>query len=315
MGGYWPDAVSSPGGYSGGAVWDTTPVIDPKRNSVYVGTGNNYSVPADVAACFAANNNNPSCTADADYFDSVVALDLTTGNVKWATRALFYDAWNVDCIFVAPGTDNCPNPAGPDYDFGGAGPNLLSVAGGDVIGIGEKSGIYWALNPDSGAVIWHTQVGPGSTLGGIEWGTAYDGTRIYAPIANLNRSSYTLPNGTSANGGSWAALDPVAGKILWQTPVPGGYMGLGPASVGNGVVFVGSMDNTPTPNPNPTMFALNAATGAILWQYAPGSSVNAAPAIVGNMIFWGSGYGHFGSFLGTGNNKLFAFIAGDANTQ
>jgi polyvinyl alcohol dehydrogenase (cytochrome) len=67
------------------------------------------------------------------------------------------------------------------------------------------------------------------------------------------------------------------------------------------------MDLNPT---SPTMFALDAKTGAILWQYAAGSSVIAAPAIVGNSIYWGSGYSRFGPSLGTGNNKLFAFSTG-----
>ena len=79
-------------------------------------------------------------------------------------------------------------------------------------------------------------------------------------------------------------------------------MALGPASVANGVVFVGSMDVNPQ---NPTMFALSATTGQVLWSYVPGSSVIAAPAIASdNSVYWGSGYSGSG---GTGNNKLFAF--------
>ena len=74
---------------------------------------------------------------------------------------------------------------------------------------------------------------------------------------------------------------------------------MGPASVTNGVVFVGSMDEDAA---HPTMFALDAARGHVLWSFVAGSSVNAAPAISGNSIYWGSGYP-----MGTGNNKLFAF--------
>jgi polyvinyl alcohol dehydrogenase (cytochrome) len=59
------------------------------------------------------------------------------------------------------------------------------------------------------------------------------------------------------------------------------------------------------------MFALDAATGKILWSFVAGSSVIAGPAIAGNSIYWGSGYGHFGPTLGTPNNKLFAFSIGD----
>ena len=284
-------------GYSGGSVWGSTPVIDAARNSVYVGTGNNFSVPQIVETCFANNQNNPSCAASNDYFDSVVALDLTTGQVKWATFASYYDVWNVSCSNTPAGTGNCPSPEGPDYDFGGSGPNML---GPNVLGIGQKSGIYWALDPEYGNVVWQTQVGPGGLTGGIEWGTAFDGTSIYVPISNKGYVPYALqPGGALVNGGSWAALNPSSGQVIWQTATPGscspsvpgyqqGCMALGPASVANGVVFVGSMDANPL---NPTMFALSATTGEVLWSYIPGSSVVAAPAIASdNSVYWGSGY-------------------------
>jgi polyvinyl alcohol dehydrogenase (cytochrome) len=79
---------------------------------------------------------------------------------------------------------------------------------------------------------------------------------------------------------------------------------MGPASVAGGVVFVGSMDVNPT---NPTLFALDSRTGKTLWSFATGSSVVAGPAIVGNSLYWGAGYGHIGPRHGTPNNKLFAF--------
>jgi polyvinyl alcohol dehydrogenase (cytochrome) len=142
---------------------------------------------------------------------------------------------------------------------------------------------------------------------------------ICSDCQSVRHSLYLQPSGAKVNGGSWAALDPATGKILWQIatpgscskPIPGfaqGCMGLGPASVANGVVFAGSMDLNPA---NPTMFALDAKTGNILWSFVAGSSVIAGPAIVGNSIYWGSGYGHLGPALGTPNNKLFAFSIGD----
>jgi polyvinyl alcohol dehydrogenase (cytochrome) len=60
----------------------------------------------------------------------------------------------------------------------------------------------------------------------------------------------------------------------------------------------------------PTMFALNAFNGQVLWSFVPGSSVISAPAIVGDSVYWGAGYRRFGSAVGTGNNKLFAFSLG-----
>jgi polyvinyl alcohol dehydrogenase (cytochrome) len=53
------------------------------------------------------------------------------------------------------------------------------------------------------------------------------------------------------------------------------------------------------------MFALDAATGAILWQFGAGSSVNSGPAVVNGTVYWGSGYAR--SAEGNGNNQLFAF--------
>ena len=45
-----PDNDGRPGGYNGGAVWQP-PAIDPERGTLFIGTGNNYTAPADVEAC------------------------------------------------------------------------------------------------------------------------------------------------------------------------------------------------------------------------------------------------------------------------
>ena len=84
-----------------------------RRNSIYVGTGNNYSVPQAVGTCFANNRNNPYSNASNDYFNSVVSLDLTTGAVKWATPTLYYDVSN-DACGSPSGQGACPSPEGPD---------------------------------------------------------------------------------------------------------------------------------------------------------------------------------------------------------
>jgi polyvinyl alcohol dehydrogenase (cytochrome) len=53
------------------------------------------------------------------------------------------------------------------------------------------------------------------------------------------------------------------------------------------------------------MYALNAATGRILWSFASGGSVAAGPAIVGGSVYWGSGYSKSGS--GSASRRLYAF--------
>jgi polyvinyl alcohol dehydrogenase (cytochrome) len=303
---------TTPVGYSGAGVWGSNFVVDPSRRTLYVSTGNNYSESTDPAyvACIGAGGTKASCASPANHVDSVLALDLGTGSIKWASKQVTWnqpflavdgsDDWNVDCFFFANG--NCPANAGPDYDFASA-PNLITYKSGNktktILGAGQKSGIYFALDPDTGATLWRTQVGPGSSLGGMEWGSASDGSRIYVSIANF----YGLPN-TGGNGGSWAALDPATGQILWQTGDPSGSVALGPVSVADGIVYVSSMAGDAA---DPTMLALDAATGLRLWSFAAGSSVNAGATIVNGVIYWGSGYAHLGIPGYTGNNKFYAF--------
>jgi polyvinyl alcohol dehydrogenase (cytochrome) len=78
---------------------------------------------------------------------------------------------------------------------------------------------------------------------------------------------------------------------------------LGPVTVANGVVYVSSMAKLANQD---QMFALDAATGEILWRFGAGSSVNAAPAVVDGTVYWGSGYGRSG-VEGSGNNRFYAF--------
>jgi polyvinyl alcohol dehydrogenase (cytochrome) len=301
----------APPGYSGNAVWGSSPAIDKKRGQLYIATGNNYSVPQSVLDCVAAAGEDPvlkaACLPADDYFDSIMALDLETGAIRWDTRAIPFDAWTVDCIPFFGDGHNCPDPAGPDYDFGQA-PALFSVKDGgrgkphDVVGAGQKSGQYWELNPDTGAVIWVTQAGPGGTAGGLQWGSAVDGKRVYTANANSNLIPWTLPNGTVTTDGVWSGLDAATGQVLWQLSPPHGGATSGPVTTANGVVFGCSLD------PLGHMYALNAATGAVLWTFASGGSCLSGAAISDGRLYWGSGYSNFG--FGTPNNKLYSFGLG-----
>jgi polyvinyl alcohol dehydrogenase (cytochrome) len=289
-----PDNQGRPDGYSGGAIWQP-PAIDPMRGLLYVGTGNNYEVPERVKACLAANPTQTSCFAANDFFDTALALDLRTGQVKWSKRLQGVDVWTVACI-RNPNPVACPIPSSPDYDLGGSGPNLLP----NIVGFGQKSGIYWALNPATGDVVWSSVVGPGATLGGIEWGTATDGKRIYVAITNSAHKSYRLIDGTTITWGAWSALDISTGRILWQTADPAQALDMGSVSVANSVVYAPSFSGN--------MHALDAASGKVLWTFASGGSVLDGPSIVDGTIYWGSGYKKVGN--GTPNNKVFAFTPG-----
>ncbi len=311
-----------PVGYTGAAVWGSNFVVDRGRNSLFVTSGNNYSVPDSVSTCLVHSGatvaGKLACLDLTDYLDSVLALDLDTGKVKWGQRLEGADTWTVSCIFNAPGKIPCPDPAGPDYDFA-SGPNFIQteVDGKpmEAIGAGQKSGVYWALNPDTGAVLWGTQVGPGGQTGGIVWGSATDGRRVYSAVNNSERRSYTLQpeNTQEANAGSWAALDAGTGAVEWQVPATGqnplnpsqAAAALGQVTVANGVFYAGSDSGD--------MVALDAETGKLLWKFPTAGSVISGPSIVDGTLYWRSGYSNFG--FGKSNKKLYAFSLPNRNGQ
>jgi len=301
-----PNTLNPADGYSGGAVWGSTPAIDPQSKTVFITTGNNYTVPSCVL--------DGSCNIDQnDYFDSILALDMATGNLKWVKPGWTpSDAWTVGCISTGA---NCPSGHGPDFDFG-SGANLFTAKNPDgsqslVVGAGQKAGLYWLLNAADGSVRWVTQVGVGSSLGGIEWGTATDGKRIYVESSNVS-----VPNGSDGNPhGVFAALDVATGNILWQMQDPtstievqqpdGSYAtkpayDLGAVSASNGVMFASSLSGS--------MYALDASSGNILWHYQAfgTSSVASGPAIdLNGSLYWGSGYSHLG--FGNPGSMFYAF--------
>jgi polyvinyl alcohol dehydrogenase (cytochrome) len=52
------------------------------------------------------------------------------------------------------------------------------------------------------------------------------------------------------------------------------------------------------------MYAFDATTGNILWNFASGGTVLDGPSIVDSVLYWGSGYRNI---QGTGNDKVYAF--------
>ena len=300
-----PDNDDQPGGFAGGA-FVNPPAIDLENGLIYGAAGQLYTQPTSVNTCLAAAPNgwSESCFPKDAYFNSVIAFDLRTGKPRWSFRGAGPDARRLGC------GENPPSWCPPwennfsVWDFAGAGANVFRARihgrWRDLVGIGEKSGVYWAFDARTGKLIWATLVGHGDDPGGIQWGTAVDGRRIYAAIGhNQRRVPYQLPSGETITGGSWAALDPSSGRILWQVADPQDAADLAALTVANGVLYAGSMAHTGN-----QMYALNTATGDILWEYAAGGSVVAGPAVVDGTVYWGSGYARTG---GVGNDQFYAF--------
>ena len=183
---------------SGAPIWNS-PMVDAKRGVVYVGTGENYSSPAN------------------DTSDSVLAFRLKDGALLWSYQALAGDAWNVGCMMAAD-HPNCPSENGPDFDFG-AGTVLVHLKSNrDILIAAQKNGWLFGLDPDDhGRLLWKTRVGRGGIQGGIHFGIAVDGARIYAGISDMKdehtgRTSKELPRP------GIVAVDAARGTVLWNTP-------------------------------------------------------------------------------------------------
>jgi polyvinyl alcohol dehydrogenase (cytochrome) len=319
-----PDNGGVAGGYAGATMF-SPPAVNVPAGLVYGTFGQAYTEPASVAACHAAaaNGFSESCEQPGSYLKSIVAFDLKTGQPQWSYRVRGHDPWQRACGSQPVSVTWCAQESDDEkWDMGGSGANVMRLRMDghwrDVVGVGEKSGVYVLLDANTGEFIWNTLIGPGGDQGGMEWGTAFDGERIYASITNHHHIPYKLTedgvlSNTSVTGGSWAALDPITGKILWQTADPQvetlaglgtvGVWDLAPITVANGVVYASSMAKMGNQD---QMFALDAATGTILWQFGAGSSVNSGPAVANGVVYWGSGYSRSG-VEGSGNNKLYAF--------
>ncbi len=179
-------------GPSGATVWNS-PSIDRKRRQLYIGTGENMSSPATSTS------------------DALFAIDLDTGKVNWVFQATENDAWNVACDSPTP--QNCPDEDGPDFDFGGATLMVTSESVGDLLIGGQKSGVVHAVDPDSGKLVWQTRVGRGGIQGGIHFGMAAAGDRLFVPISDMaDGRSYPDPERPGMH-----ALDISSGEILWST--------------------------------------------------------------------------------------------------
>jgi polyvinyl alcohol dehydrogenase (cytochrome) len=280
-------------GPSGAPVWNA-PSIDAERGVLYVGTGENYSSPAN------------------DRSDAVIALDLETGALRWTWQATAGDAWNVGCMIP---NDSCPAEKGPDFDLA-AGTMLF----GSRILLGLKTGEALSLSADgTGQVAWRTRLGRGGIQGGVHWGTARADDVLFVPINDQADARDGKVYDDVPHPGLYA-LNAHTGERLWSAPAPDVCAarefcdpGISAAVTAiPGAVFAGHLDGW--------LRAYDAKTGALIWQYdttqpvatvsgersAGGSIGGPGPVVSGGMVFVNSGYGLYYHMPG---GTLFAFRA------
>jgi polyvinyl alcohol dehydrogenase (cytochrome) len=299
-------------GPSGAGVW-SSPTVDLARHMVYVTTGDNYSDPA------------------AQTSDAFLAFDLETGKLKWSQQMTKGDAFNVNCGAPEEARTNCPEANGPDFDFGSS-PILVELGNGHrALIAGQKSGMVYALDPaKQGELLWQRRVGKGTSVGGVQWGSAVDAKNVYVAVSDV--AMLPVPPGTPGArdtafgfpaqldpkiGGGLFALKLENGDITWHTPHPGcgEEPGCSPAQSAAvtaipGVIFSGGLDGH--------LRAYSAQDGRILWDAdtalnfktvngvkAHGGALDGPGAVVaGGMLYVNSGYAFMG---GAPGNVLLAF--------
>lgn len=132
-------------------------------NLFYIATSNLYSAPSRIIECQERENNQtiPSqpdaCIEPDNHSESIVALDLYTGKIKWYKQLGGYDLWFGACHrHLDP---RCPPGPSPDADFGEAPMMLTTKINGtkkDIVVAVQKSGFAWALDRDTGSIVWST---------------------------------------------------------------------------------------------------------------------------------------------------------------
>jgi alcohol dehydrogenase (cytochrome c) len=276
-----------------GGAWE--PPLVGSDGSVTFGIGNPYESPATGIA-------HPNRLL---YNDSEVNLDAATGKLRW-----YYQAVPNDFL---------------DHDLQTS-PIAASINGAAVIIAAGKMGYVYALNAETGALLWKTPVGvhnghdndsllalehklhltapvtfePGA-LGGVLSNTAVANGTVYASAVNepitYTKLTQVLGGATPSHPtGQIEALNLATGAVEWDTKLP--EMALGAVTVSNDLVFSTLYGGE--------LIALNAATGQIVYSHKLPTSTNAPLVVAGNTVIVSAGDPYTGSALDArlgGNGK------------
>jgi polyvinyl alcohol dehydrogenase (cytochrome) len=299
-------------GPSGAGVWGAV-TIDPKRNAIYLSTGNAFSAP------------------DTGRAEAVMAMDLDSGAILWSVQNQHGDVWHTGCLSGPappgfpprsaarpriPGSD-APRPAprrsrppkpdsyycpdetnNPDWDFS-AGVMLVELPNGrDLLIAGQKSGMVWAHDPDKkGELVWKSDISRGE----ITFGGGADSEQAYFAFRGGGLAAVRLTDGLER----WYTFTPPQESMSVHTGITAAV------TVIPGVVFTAGLDGM--------LRGFSTFDGSVLWEFntaqevqtvngvaASGGSMGSAGAtVVNGMVYVASGYTGFQN--GHPGNVLLAF--------
>ncbi len=261
----------------GGSVW-MTPALDPELGLLYVCIGNPSP---DLDGSVRPGDNL--------YTESIVALDVNKGEMKWYYQYVPHDVWDLDATSPAVLFD-------------------VTVGGKKVKAVGHagKTGWVYILDRTNGKLIKKseafvpqenmfapptekgTRMLPGAN-GGSEWSPmSYSPQTQMVYVAGLHQPMHYIvhtaplekgklwlgsafiaaPGEEKDQYGTFTAINVNTGKIVWQHKTEQPLIG-GSLVTAGGLVFTGEG--------NGYFDAFDAKTGKLLWRFQCGAGVNAAP--------------------------------------
>ena len=277
---------------SGGGLW-FPPAIDTKTGVSFWSSGNPSPVPG-----LKGWPNGSSRPGDNLYTNSMIALDRS-GKMLWYNQVKPHDLFNLD-FQISPMLATVPvNGANTDI----------------VIGSG-KLGIVYAFDRQTGKTLWNTPIGlhqndnlqelpvddsttwvaPGA-WGGVEGPMAYADGTIYALTANLpspyNATAYDADTPEQALNRSEGGTSYKTGNAEMYAidAATGGILWTHPFDT---VAFSGATvvnDLVFTSTLDGKVYALSRADGSEVWQWEAPGGTNSWPAVVGDTILWAFGLG------------------------
>jgi len=268
-----PDLWGNPEVNSGGGSW-YPPAIDTRRGRIYWAVANPAPFPGTPEFPNGSSRPGPNL-----YTDTLVTLDVITGELDWYQQAIPHDIFDHDLIHSLL----------VDVRDGGE-TRRIAVAtgkGGKVIGHDIETGAtLWTTpvglhqNDDLTALPGPTEVLPGTFGGVLTPPAAADGV-VY--VATLNAPSLYEPGVPEVIGGNVGtmdgqvvAIDARTGAIVWDVVVPGDPTG--GATVVNDLVLTATLQGK--------VLALDRATGATVWTWDAPGGINGWPAVAGDLIAW-----------------------------
>jgi PQQ-dependent dehydrogenase (methanol/ethanol family) len=261
----------------GGGVWQN-PAVDLKTKRIYFVVGNPSP---DLDGSIRPGDNL--------YTDSLVSVDLNTGEYKCHFQYIAHDVWDLDSVSppilvdvkdkdgkTVPGVIHA-GKTGNVYVHNRDDCSLIRFSEAMV----DQTGM-WSLPTPEG-----TPMLPGAN-GGVEWSVMAVNPELNMTYAvNLHQpmtyhvESTPYPGGKLWLGGAFkiipgseqfgniTAVDYNTGKIAWQVKTPLPMMG-GALTTAGGLMFTGEGDGW--------FRAYDAKDGKVLWSFFAGAGVNAPPA-------------------------------------